>query len=43
MPLLALIAIFVVVPLAELYVIFQVGDVLGWAPTLAILVADSLL
>ena len=43
MPLLALLAIFVVVPLAELYVIFKVGDVLGWAPTLAILVADSLL
>ena len=43
MPLVALIAIFVVVPLAELYVIFQVGDILGWAPTLAILVADSLL
>ena len=43
MPLLALLAIFIVVPLAELYVIFKVGDVLGWAPTLAILVADSLL
>jgi UPF0716 protein FxsA len=42
-PLLALIAIFVVVPLAELYVIFQVGDAIGIVPTLAILVADSLL
>src|SRR3954452_17680006 len=42
-PLLALIAIFVVVPLAELYVIFKVGDAIGLAPTLAILVADSLL
>lgn len=43
MPLLALIAIFVVVPLAELYVIYQVGDSIGIVPTLAILVADSLL
>jgi UPF0716 protein FxsA len=42
-PLLALIAIFVVVPLAELYVIYQVGDAIGILPTLAILVADSLL
>ena len=43
MPLLALIAIFVVVPLAELYVIYTVGDAIGILPTLAILVADSLL
>ena len=43
MPLLALIAIFVVVPLAELYVIFKVGDAIGILPTLAILVADSIL
>jgi UPF0716 protein FxsA len=42
-PLLALIAIFVIVPLAELYVILQVGDAIGIVPTLAILVADSLL
>jgi UPF0716 protein FxsA len=42
-PVLALIAIFVVVPLAELYVIYQVGDAIGILPTLAILVADSLL
>jgi UPF0716 protein FxsA len=42
-PLLALIAIFVVVPLAELYVIFKVGDAIGILPTLAILVADSIL
>ena len=32
MPLLALIAIFVVVPLAELYVIFKVGDAIGIVP-----------
>jgi UPF0716 protein FxsA len=42
-PLLVLIAIFVVVPLAELYVIYKVGDAIGILPTLAILVADSLL
>jgi UPF0716 protein FxsA len=42
-PLLALIAIFVVLPLAELYVILQVGDAIGIVPTLAILVADSLI
>jgi UPF0716 protein FxsA len=38
----ALIAIFIFVPIAELYVIFKVGDLIGWLPTLAILVADSL-
>lgn len=43
MPLIALIAIFVLVPLAELYVILKVGDAIGTIPTLAILVADSLL
>jgi UPF0716 protein FxsA len=42
-PLLALIAIFVLVPLAELYVIYKVGDAIGIVPTLLILVADSLL
>jgi UPF0716 protein FxsA len=42
-PLLALLAIFVIVPLAELYVIFVVGDAIGILPTLAILVADSLI
>jgi UPF0716 protein FxsA len=39
----ALILIFVVLPIAELYVIFQVGEAIGALPTLAILVADSLL
>ena len=43
MPLLALLAMFIVVPIAELYVIFKVGDLIGILPTLAILVADSLL
>jgi UPF0716 protein FxsA len=42
-PLLALIAIFIAVPLAELYVILKVGDAIGWLPTIAILAADSLL
>ena len=41
MPLLIL--IFIVVPVAELYVIFKVGDSIGWLPTLAFLVADSIL
>ena len=39
----ALIAIFIFVPIAELYVIYKVGDAIGILPTLAILVADSLL
>ena len=43
MPLPALIAIFLVVPAAELYVIFKVGDAIGLPLTFAILVADSLL
>lgn len=38
-----LILLFIVIPVAELYVILKVGDLIGWAPTLAILVADSLL
>ena len=42
MPLLLLILVFIVVPLAELYVILKVGDSIGWAPIL-ILVVDSLL
>ena len=39
----ALLLLFVLVPIAELAVILQVGDWLGLWPTLAILVADSLL
>ena len=42
MPLL-LILLFIVVPIAELAVIIQVGGLIGLWPTLAILVADSLL
>jgi UPF0716 protein FxsA len=43
MPLLALLVIFIVVPLAELYVIFKVGDAIGWEWTILILAADSIL
>jgi UPF0716 protein FxsA len=43
-PLLALMVIFIVVPLAELYVILKVADsLLGWPLTIALLAADSLL
>src|SRR4051794_14929720 len=38
-----LIAIFVFVPIAELYVIFKIGDAIGWEWTLLFLVVDSLL
>ena len=43
MPLLALIAIFIVLPLAELYVILKVGDAIGAVWTILLLAADSLL
>jgi UPF0716 protein FxsA len=42
MPLL-LILLFIVVPVAELYVIIKVGELIGVAPTLALLLADALL
>jgi len=42
MPLL-LILIFIVVPVAELYVIIKVGELIGIWPTLALLLADALL
>jgi UPF0716 protein FxsA len=42
MPLL-LIVLFIVVPIAELYVIIQVGEAIGVWPTLALLLADALL
>ena len=38
-----LIFIFIVVPIAELYVIIQVGGAIGVLPTLAILIADAVL
>jgi UPF0716 protein FxsA len=38
-----LVVIFIVVPLAELYVIIQVGQAIGLVPTLALLLVDALL
>jgi UPF0716 protein FxsA len=43
MVLLPLLVLFVVVPLVELYVIIQVGQAIGALPTIAILLADSIL
>jgi UPF0716 protein FxsA len=42
MPLL-LILLFIVVPVAELYVIIKVGELIGVWPTMALLLADALL
>jgi UPF0716 protein FxsA len=42
MPIL-LVILFIVVPIAELYVIIQVGQAIGIWPTLALLLADALL
>lgn len=38
-----LVILFIVVPIAELYVIIQVGEAIGVLPTLALLLADALL
>src|SRR2546423_1950393 len=38
-----LVVLFILVPIAELYVIIQVGSLIGVLPTLAILLADALL
>jgi UPF0716 protein FxsA len=43
MPLILLFILFIVVPIAELYVIIQVGQAIGVLPTIAILIADSIL
>jgi len=43
MPILVLVLLFLVVPLAELYVILKVGDAIGVLWTILILVADSIL
>jgi UPF0716 protein FxsA len=40
---LALLILFIAVPIAELYVIIQVGGAIGVLPTLAILIADSII
>jgi UPF0716 protein FxsA len=42
MPLLLLVLVFIVVPIAELYVIVQVGDLIGVLPTIALLLLDSI-
>jgi UPF0716 protein FxsA len=42
-PLWALALVFLLVPIAELYVIYQVGDAIGVVWTLLLLAADSLL
>jgi len=38
-----LVVIFILVPIAELYVIIQVGEAIGLVPTLILLLADALL
>src|ERR687892_2667590 len=43
MPLPALIALFIVVPIVELYVILKVGDAIGAVWTILLLAADSVL
>ncbi len=43
MPLLLLVALFIAIPIAELYVIIQVGQAIGALPTIAILLADSII
>ena len=43
MPLLALLALFILIPLAELYVIIKVGHAIGLTWTILLLLADSVL
>jgi UPF0716 protein FxsA len=43
MPLIALVLLFIAVPLVELYVILQVGDAIGAVWTVLLLAADSVL
>jgi UPF0716 protein FxsA len=43
MPLVLLLVVFIVVPLAELYVILKVGDAIGILWTVVLLAADSIL
>ena len=43
MPLALLVVLFIVVPIAELYLIYKVGDAIGILPTLLLLAADSVL
>lgn len=43
MALLVLVAVFIALPLAELYLILKVGDAIGALPTILLLAADSVL
>ena len=43
MPIPLLLALFIVVPIAELYVIYMIGDAIGVIPTLLLLALDSVL
>jgi UPF0716 protein FxsA len=43
MPVMALIAVFVALPIVEIYVIIQVGEAIGAIPTIVLLVVESLL
>jgi UPF0716 protein FxsA len=43
MPLLALITVFIVLPVAELYLILKVGDLIGVPLTILLLAADSVI
>jgi len=43
MPLLGLVALFILLPIAELYLIFKVGDAIGILWTVGLLAADSVL
>jgi UPF0716 protein FxsA len=43
MPLLALITLFIVLPVAELYLILKVGDLIGVPLTILLLAADSVI
>ena len=43
MPVFFLVVIFILVPIAELYVIIKVGEAIGTGPTIALLLLDALL
>ncbi|HEX6461236.1 MAG TPA: FxsA family protein [Thermoleophilaceae bacterium] len=43
MPIILLIALFIAVPIAEIYVIIKVGEAIGAVPTILILIADSVI
>ena len=40
---LLLVVLFIVVPIAELYVLIQIGQAIGVLPTIALLILDSVL